>query len=67
MNQRKKNRAIYTVLLLLCIVGFWLFENFYTPDTYSSKEDDGLETSIPSYMIPSSSTGDVIHHDHFIL
>ncbi len=67
MNQRKKNRTIYTALLLLCIVGFWLFENFYTPDTYSTVEDDGLETSIPPYLIPSSTTGDVIHHDHFML
>lgn len=67
MNQTKKNRAIYTVLLLLCIVVFWLFENFYTPDTYSTSEDDGLETNIPTYLLPSSSTGEIVVHDHFSL
>jgi len=67
VNQRKKNRVIYTALLLLCIIGFWLFENFYTPDTYSSAEDDKLETNIPSYFLPTSTTGAIVAHDHFML
>ena len=67
MNQSKKNRTIYTVLLLLCIVGFWLFENFYTPDAYSIVADDGLKTDIPSYFLPSTSTGVIVVHDHFML
>jgi len=67
VNQSKKNRAIYTVLLLLCIVGFWLFDNFYTSDTYSTIEDDGLKTDIPAYFLPSTSTGAIVVHDHFML
>lgn len=67
MNQRKKNNTIYTVLLLICIVGFWLFENFYTPDTYSTTSDDELKTSIPSYLLPNSTNGALVKHDHFML
>ena len=67
MNQRNKNKAIYTVLLLLCIVGFWLFENFYTPDSYSTTDGDGLKTDIPSYFLPSTSTGVIVEHNHFKL
>jgi len=67
MNQRKKNNTIYTVLLLVCIVGFWLFENFYTPDTYSTTSDDELKTNIPSYLLPNSTNDALVKHDHFIL
>ncbi len=67
MDKRKKNRILYTVLLVLCIIGFWWFENFYTPDTYTSTSDDGFESTIPSYLLPSSSTGDIVIHDHFML
>ena len=67
MNQSKKNKTIYTVLLLLCIVGFWLFENYYTPDSYSTVDDDEFITEIPTYFLPSSSMGAIIAHDHYML
>ena len=58
---------IYTVLILICIIGFWVFENFYTPDTYSTKEGKGLKTPIPNIYLPSSTTGILIDHNHFTL
>lgn len=67
MDQGKRNKTLYTVLIILCIIGFWLFENFYSPDTYSSSGDDGFETIVPSYFLPNSSTGDIVVHDHFML
>lgn len=67
MNQSKRNRTIYTVLLLLCIIGFWLFENFYTPGSYSSPSGNEPVTDLPSYLIPSSTTGEIVIHDHFML
>ena len=67
MDKGKKNRILYTILIILCIIGFWWFENFYTPDTYTSTSDDGSESTVPSYLLPSSSTGDIVIHDHFIL
>ncbi len=67
MATRKQNRTIYTVLLMVCVVGFWLFENFYTPDPYSAPEGEGTKTEIPSFFLPSSTTGAIAVHDHFML
>ncbi len=67
MRKTDRNRLIYTVLLIICIVGFWLFENFYTPGSYSSSEDDHLRTQIPEYVIPATTDGEIVHHDHFTL
>ena len=53
--------------MLLCVIGFWLFENFYTPDTYSTAGDDGFKTVAPTYFLPTSTTGDIVSHDHFML
>jgi len=58
---------IYSVLLMVCVIGFWLFENFYTPDPYSSPEGEGTKTEIPSFFLPSSTTGSIVKHDHFML
>lgn len=67
MSRALNNKNLYAILIALCVIGFWLFDNFYTPDTYSTSSDDGLETEIPTYFLPSSSTGDVVAHDHFML
>lgn len=67
MRKSVKNRTIYTVLLLICVLGFWLFENFYTPDTYTSPNGQSIQTDMPSYALPSSTTGAIVKHDYFSL
>lgn len=67
MHKRQRDRLIYTILLLICVVGFWIFENFYTPDSYSSDSDDYLKSTIPAFFIPSSTTGVTVEHDHYSL
>lgn len=67
MNKRQRDRWIYTTLLIICIVGFWIFENFYTPQRYSTPADDATKTEVPSYFVPSSTTGEVVNHDHYSL
>ncbi|MFS4494373.1 DNA/RNA non-specific endonuclease [Maribacter sp. 2308TA10-17] len=67
MIKSVKNRTIYTVLLLLCVVGFWFFENFYTPDTYSSPEGQKGLIEMPIHVMPSSTTGAIVQHDYFML
>jgi len=62
-----KNKIIYTVLLLVCVLGFWLFENFYTPDTYAEGIIEGERTEIPQELLPSSTTGDLVTHEHYML
>ena len=67
MNKYNKNRVIYTTLLLVCVVLFWLFENFYTPAPYSLPEGEGSRTGIPELLWPSSTTGEIVQHAHFAL
>ncbi|MCJ7466332.1 MAG: DNA/RNA non-specific endonuclease [Maribacter sp.] len=64
---RARNKTIYALLLLICIIGFWLFENFYTPATYSSKDTSIVKTEILEDLLPSSTTGSVVEHEHFTL
>ncbi|WP_435623513.1 DNA/RNA non-specific endonuclease [Flagellimonas sp.] len=60
-------RTIYTLLIAICIIGFWLFENFYTPATYSSdKEGDG-NPIIDQDWLPSSTYGAIAKHEYFML
>ena len=66
-RSNKNNRVIYSILVLVCVVGFWLFENFYTPDTYSEGIVVEEKTEISSLLLPSSTTGDLITHEHFML
>ena len=63
----KKDRIVYTVLLLCCILGFWLFDNFYTPDTYSNPNTKGISFPFDINLLPNSSKDDLILHDYFLL
>lgn len=67
MRTYSKNRRIYTILIGLCVLGFWLFENFYAPGTYSKKQSPNTETELPSDFFPTSTTGEIVHHSHFSL
>ncbi|MGB5554619.1 MAG: DNA/RNA non-specific endonuclease [Flavobacteriaceae bacterium] len=67
MANPSKNKIIYTAVFLVCIIGFWLFENFYTPATYAAGPDDGAPTEIAENLLPSSTTGELVDHEHFSL
>ncbi len=60
-------KTVYTILIGLCIVGFWLFENFYTPAMYAPGEDDVSGTQSDSEWLPSSTSGKVVHHQFYSL
>lgn len=62
-----KNKTVYTLLFVLCIVGFWVFENFYTPDTYSEPVADSAENFVQSSLLPESTTTDVVAHNYYSL
>ena len=58
---------VYTLLITLCIVGFWLFENFYTPATYS-KEGEGENSEVLELdLLPSSTYGNIVTHEYYTL
>lgn len=62
-----KRKTVYSIVLIVCIIGFWLFENFYTPDTYSDPEIAGLKMDIPSAFMPGSTTGAIVEHSYYTL
>lgn len=62
-----RNRLIYTILLLVCIIGFWWFENFYTPAHYSKSEDTKGTIPFIEELVPSSTIGSVVLHDYYML
>lgn len=64
---KMKKKTIYALLLAACIVGFWVFENLYTSDTYSDSGSVGLKTDVPSYFMPGSTTGAIVEHSHYSL
>jgi len=61
-----KRKTLYAILLALCLIGFWLFENFYAPATYSNPNSSG-EDVVEIDFLPSSTTGEVVHHEFFSL
>ncbi|WP_350286239.1 DNA/RNA non-specific endonuclease [uncultured Croceitalea sp.] len=63
----RKDKVVYTVVLLTCVVGFWLFENFYTPDTYSDPNGDSAKVIFENSLLPSSRTRAVVKHSYFML
>ncbi len=66
LSRAQKNRLIYSGLLICCIIGFWWFENFYTPDPYASGPGEG-STDFPEAFLPEYPGGELIRHDHFLL
>jgi endonuclease G len=61
-----KNKTIYSILFALCLIGFWVFKNFYTPATYSNP-DSSNEEMVEEVFLPSSTTGDIVRHEHYML
>lgn len=61
-----KRKTLFAVILAVCIIGFWLFENFYTPASYSYPNSTG-EDRVSEDLLPSSTTGEVVHHEYFSL
>ena len=61
-----KNKTAYSLLFALCLIGFWVFRNFYTPATYSNP-DSSNKAIVSELFLPSSTTGDIVQHEHFTL
>ncbi|WP_297794132.1 DNA/RNA non-specific endonuclease [uncultured Eudoraea sp.] len=66
-SSRKRNRTIYATLMILCIIGFWVFENFYTPDLYSDPTAKNSTSLVPAELLPVSNSGEIVIHSNFML
>ncbi|MAU27536.1 MAG: endonuclease [Muricauda sp.] len=60
-------KTVYTLLLIVCVVGFWLFDNFYTPAHYSSDKDEVSALPFERSFLPSSTFGQMVIHEHYLL
>lgn len=65
-RHQMRKRTIYILLMLVCIVGFWLFENFYTPATYSDPSTSKANVAASGFL-PSSTTGEIVEHSYYTL
>lgn len=61
-----KNRLIYTLLLTACIVGFWVFENFYTPSHYTEPKHTDHNVFVEE-LLPSATYNAIVRHNHYVL
>nr|WP_299387725.1 DNA/RNA non-specific endonuclease [Allomuricauda sp.] len=62
-----KNKTIYTILFIACVIGFWVFENFYTPAMYSNPNIDAKKAVLEEEFRPESTTGELVFHDYYML
>lgn len=62
-------KTTYLILMLICTIGFWLFNNFYAPETYTntSAVKDNEQIKLENYLQPSSTTGAIVKHNYFSL
>lgn len=61
-----RTKTLYSILIAVCIIGFWLFENFYTPDTYSNPQRTDAP-AVHADFLPSSTTGEIVKHEFYTL
>jgi len=62
-----KKRNIYTLLTLLLIIAFWLFDNFYEVETYEDDYDSGKVGKNVKMLFPTSTTGVIVDHNYYSL
>lgn len=67
MSKSRKRYLLYTGLMIFVIVAFWIIENFYTPAHYSAPEGTEAPTPFPESLLPETTTGDLVEHQHFTL
>jgi len=66
MKFRGNSKSTYSIIIFVCIVGFWLFENFYTPKDYSNNSLE-TTTTFPAQLLPSSTTNAIVQHTNYTL
>ncbi len=67
MRTPMNKKAIYTLLMLVCIVIFWLVDNFYTPASYTDPNKNTTKAPVAALLLPSSTTNEIVHHANFSL
>ena len=67
MASIRRDRILYTGLLLLCMVLFWAIENHWWPEDKMAAEDVGVTMDLPDFLIPSYARKSLVKHRHYML
>ena len=62
-----KNKTVYTILIAICIIGFWLFENFYTGKDNPYGAQDAEPSIIRNDFLPELIEDRMVRHKHYVL
>lgn len=60
----RNRKLIYTIITLIFAVGFYLYDNYSLNNKIVTNETDKSEDL---YLLPTSTTGQVIHHNYYSL
>lgn len=64
-----KKRTLYSLIAILIIVGIYGYENFLAEEATSEIIEEGatVKTNTNEYFLPSSTTGEIVHHENYSL
>jgi endonuclease G len=62
-----KKRNIYSLLLIVLVIAFWLFENFYVTETFEEKNHVKKLNPKMELLCPSSTTNVIVEHTYYSL
>jgi endonuclease G len=65
MRRSRKNRIIYTILLGVVVVLFWIIEHYLSPADKGDKPGEAI--SLPAFVLPGRMEGEVIDHTYYAL
>jgi endonuclease G, mitochondrial len=63
----RNDRIISTLLLILCITGFWLFENYLPIKRAPSEPAETSLPLLPEFMLPGKTRGTLVKHQYYWL
>lgn len=65
MRTSRKNRIIYTALLVVVLILFWWIEHYLLPSW--DREESVSRVGIPEFVLPRTQGGEVIAHAYYTL
>ncbi|WP_010518251.1 DNA/RNA non-specific endonuclease [Croceivirga radicis] len=62
-----KRKYFYPSAIAVLTIGFWLFNNFYTPASYSDTNQKPVKNNVNDQYMPSATYGEIVAHNYFTL
>ena len=65
MRKSRKNRLVYTMLLVGVVILFWGVEHYLLP--LRGRDTSGIIISLPEFVLPGSQKRDIVEHTYYSL